>query len=212
MTGYFAKGRGRRYAYYKCFQHHCPTRTKSYPASAAHDELLEFLASESIPHYLATSIVQAIVAAYCETTDQNRTVSERFRAEEEQLKAQLHELISMRTARLVYDDEFVPQRQRLRRRLFEIQASRPQVDEELLSPTEVHELVDVLTDLSATWRSTPIEAKRGFSRLVFPAGYVFQRIRTAERGLLFKTLEASGTPSLNVGSPVIFESIDESNR
>ena len=34
------------------------------------------------------------------------------------------------------------------------------------------------------------EAKRGFGGLLFPAGYVFQRVRTAERGLLFKTFEA----------------------
>ena len=47
-----------------------------------------------------------------------------------------------------------------------------------------------MSDLETAWRTIPVEAKRGFGELLFPAGYVFQQVRTAETGLLFKTFEA----------------------
>ena len=57
MTGYLAQGRRKRYPYYKCFQHDCSTRTKSYAAASVHDEFTHFLRETSIPHYLAMGII-----------------------------------------------------------------------------------------------------------------------------------------------------------
>jgi len=199
MTGYFARGRGRSYPYYKCFQQQCPTRTKSYAAHAIHEEFLEFLDSASIPHYLATGIIQEIVSTYWETTTQIREASERAKEQEGQCKRQLQELISMRTARIISDDEFTHERQHLRRKLFEMQARRLNLEVESLTPTEVRDMVGVLSDLPAAWQLAPIEAKPGFSRLLFPAGYTFQRIRTAEKGLLFSILQGSEDSRSDVG-------------
>lgn len=97
----------------------------------------------------------------------------------------------MRATRLVADDEFMTQREQLRRKLFEIQASRLNDSDGSLTETEVGELTSTLSDLETAWRTMSVEAKRGFGELVFPAGYVFQKVRTAETGLLFKTFDAS---------------------
>lgn len=187
MTGYFAQGRCQRYPYYKCFRRGCPTRTKSYAAASVHDEFSQFLAEVSVPHYLATAIVTQLVSAYWEQTDEIRQATARGKAEAERLNRQLQELISMRAARLVADDEFIAQRQQLRRKLFEIQANRLNNFDESLTESEIGELAKVVSDLNATWWTVPVEAKRGFGNLLLPCGYVFQQVRTAETGLLFKT-------------------------
>ena len=72
-----------------------------------------------------------------------------------------------------------------------MQAIRPGDGDDSLTQTDVRELTAVLSDLHAAWRRFPLQAKRGFGSLLFPSGYVFQRVRTAEKGLLFKTFGAS---------------------
>jgi hypothetical protein len=109
----------------------------------------------------------------------------------DRLKRQLQELISMRAARLVSDDEFAQQREIIRKQLSVLEATR--VEDRCPPPTETElaELSNVLTDLESTWSTLTTEARRGFSDLLLPTGYVFQRVRTAEKGLLFKTFEPS---------------------
>ena len=43
--------------------------------------------------------------------------------------------------------------------------------------------------------------KLDFGRFIFPAGYVFERIRTADRGLLFKGCATSGALNSDVVPP-----------
>ena len=191
MTGYFAQGRSKPYPYYRCFQHSCPTRTISYSASLVHDEFSGFLAETSVPHYLAVGIVAEVASARWDQAEQTRKAAVNKREDAEGLKRQLQELISMRTAKLVTDDEFTAQRDQLKRRLSVIQASSGTNDVSSLTEAEVETLAGTLSGLEATWRLGTLEAKRGFGELLFPAGYVFQRVRTAETGLLFRTIGAS---------------------
>ena len=107
----------------------------------------------------------------------------------------------MRAARLVADDEFIAQREQLRRKLFDIQASCLNDNDASLTENEIGELTGVLSDLETAWRTAPVEAKRGFGQLLLPAGYVFQQVRTAETGLLFKTFEATHSVASNVVRP-----------
>jgi hypothetical protein len=102
------------------------------------------------------------------------------------LKKELQELVSMRAARLISDDEFVSQRETIRTRQFELDADRLGDTDNLLTPTEISDLVTILGDLESAWETLPTDAKRGFGQLVFPAGYTFQKISSAERGLLFR--------------------------
>ena len=190
MTGYFAQGRSRAYPYYKCFRHGCPTRTRSYAAPSVHDEFCQFMTETSVPYYLAVNFMTELVSAYWDGSESIRQGAVRRKEETERLKRQLQELISMRTARLVADDEFATQRNKLRKKLFEIESSCNDSDASL-TESETGELATGLSALESTWRTMSNEAKRGFGSLVFPAGYVFQRVRTAERGLLFKTIAAS---------------------
>lgn len=197
MTGYFAQGRRRRYSYYKCFRQNCPTRTKSYSAAEVHDEFSRFLSDCSIPHYLATSIITQLVSAYWEETEQVRQAAVRRKDEAERLKRQLSELISMRSARLVSDDEFVEQRDRLKRQLFGVRA-KESVEDVYLTVDDIGEAAGVLSDIETGWRQMPREAKHGFVEIALPAGYVFQRVRTAQKGLLFTTFDASDTGASNM--------------
>lgn len=207
MTGYFAQGRRQRYPYYKCFRHGCPTRTKSYGAVSVHDEFSQFLTETSVPHYLAMGIITELVSSHWEKTAKIQQAAHRRKDETERLKRQLQELISMRAARLVADDEFMAQREQLRTKLFEIQASQTNDSDESFTETEIADVVGVLSDLSTAWRKVPIQAKRGFGDLLFPAGYSFQRVRTAEKGLLFKTFRASQGETSNM-VPLIKENLN----
>lgn len=188
MTGYCAKGRCRRYPYYKCFRRGCSTRTKSYAAASIDDEFSQFLSETAVPPYLAMGLITELLKAYWQETDRIREATIRRKEEADGLKRQLQELISMRATRLVADDEFLTQREQLRRKLLELQASGLTHTDESLTEAETGELAGVLSDLETAWRTAPLEGKRGFGNLLFPAGYVFQRVRTAEKGLLFKTV------------------------
>ena len=189
MTGYFAAGRSRPYPYYKCFNRGCATWSKSYPAAEAHEELTRHLADTSIPNELASEIVSALIRTYWEQAEEADRAAIKRRDEVARLNRQLRELVSIRTSSLIDDDEFVAQRRTLKSKLFELQASH--VEEPSLTPADVASLTGALGDLSATWWGLSREAKQGFGRLLFPAGYSFRRVRTAKKGLLFKTFGAS---------------------
>src|SRR5260370_13535507 len=142
--------------------------------------------------------ITQLVSAYWEETEQVRQSAARGKDEIDRMKRQLQELVSMRAARLVADDEFMTQREQLRKKLFELQASRLNDSDASLTETEVGELTGAVSDLETTWRTVPVGAKRGFGVLVFPAGFVFQRVRTAQKGLLFKTFGPSNAGPSNV--------------
>lgn len=187
MTGYFAQGRHQRYPYYKCFRHGCPTRTRSYSASSVHDEFRQILSDASVPSHLAAGIVSDMLTAHLEKTEQSRLAAARQREEIERLKLQLQELVSMRAARLVSNEEFIIQRGRTKKQLFEVQANNVSAGDIFLTDADIKDLTGTLSDLTVAWEAAPLSAKRGFGEVLLPAGYVFRRVRTAEKGLLFKT-------------------------
>lgn len=200
MTGYFAKGKRKLYAYYKCFARSCPTRTKSYSAAAVNEEFSGFLTDTAVPHYWAKDIVRELVEAYADSTDHLRLAVTNMQREIETVNRQLHELISMRAARLVTDEEFAVQSEQFRRVRSQLQARMSSVQPSL-SEQELGQLGETLADLQATWHSLPPLAKRGFGELLFPAGYVFRRVRTTEKGLLFRTFDPNNDRESNVADP-----------
>lgn len=178
MTATFCRGSTKRYAYYQCFRRNCPTRTRSYPAAAVHDEFFESLAHMSVPRYLSTSLVSHILSAYSTTAGEIRKAVLRRKAVESDLQRQLDELISMRAAKLLSDEEFVSQRARFQKRLYALRAEEQLNDENHLTEDDARSLVESLADLDGLWRASPLAAKRAFTEVLFPAGYVYQRIRT----------------------------------
>jgi DNA invertase Pin-like site-specific DNA recombinase len=193
MTGYFAQGRSQRYPYYKCFRHSCSTRSKSYSAAVVHEEFATFLSDLSTPQYLETTLVSALLSVDLEQTEQVRQADSRAKDDAARVKSELKELLSMRAAKLISDSEFIDQRNHLRNKLSVLEGEAPDSTPQL-SPNEAKELSNALSDLDSIWRSTQKEAQRGFGELVLPAGYVFQKVRTAEKGLLFCTSMPSEHP------------------
>lgn len=200
MTGYFAQGRTRPYPYYKCFRRACPTRTKSYPALAVHDEFRLFLAELSVPDASVASVVANVVGAHSEKTEQTRVGLARRKDEAERIRNQLQELISMRAARLVSDDDFLMQQERLQRQLFSMRAADYQDDGASLTGADISDLTGVLADLNVAWQRVPNSARRGFGQLVLPVGFVFRRVRTAEKGLLLSTFGLSDAHQSNMAA------------
>jgi hypothetical protein len=191
MTGYFAHGRHQRYPYYRCFRRWCPTRPKSYPASNVHDEFSQYLAETTLPHYLARAFVTQLVGAQGESVEQRRRTAAGRHDEKQSCERDLQELIGMRTARLIGDEEFIAQRAHLRARIRQLESKREDDNAPFLTELDLHELSSTVTDLEAAWRQMPPGARRGFENLMFPVGYTFQKIRTAEKGLLFSTFPHS---------------------
>jgi type IV secretory pathway TraG/TraD family ATPase VirD4 len=109
-----------------------------------------FLAELSLPPYLAPSIATAFISAFWETTEHRQQATKHRKDNTARVRAQLRELISMRTAKLVSDDEFVAQREHFRRQLVTFQTKNEQ---EPLTEVETAELIRVLSDVVATWRT-----------------------------------------------------------
>jgi hypothetical protein len=179
----------------------CPPR-KSYDAASVHDEFSQFLAGASIPYYLATAILTEVISAHSERMDGVRSGWAGRQERVQSLKAQLRELVLMRTAHLVSDDEFVEQRDDLRQQLIELQASEVAEVEPSLTTEQVSELACALSDLQAMWELTPTPHKRGLGELFLPVGYVFRQIRTPEKGLLLTTLDAFQDDSSHLAAHV----------
>jgi len=107
-------------------------------------------------------------------------------ARRQSVDEQLRELISMRTSKLITDAEFVIERDRIRRQLRQHEGTSVSSLDSWLTDTDEQELVQAFEDVYGLWEATPTPFKRGFEELMFPAGYVFREIRTADRGLLFR--------------------------
>ena len=104
----------------------------------------------------------------------------------------------MRAARLVSDDDFLMQQERLQRQLFRVRAADYQDDGASLTGADISDLTGALADLNVAWQRVPNLARRGFGQVVLPAGFVFRRVRTAEKGLLLSTFGLSDDGASNV--------------
>lgn len=152
----------------------------------------------SIPARDVKLIAEWLISEAREAAKENTGIAAKKRTEMVRINQQLRELIAMRTARLISDDEFVSQREGLRGELQALQASDFKDAVQILSTAEANELAGSLLNLNRLWQTMPVSARHALRECIFPSGYVFQRIRTAETGLLFKTFQGLPGPQSDV--------------
>jgi hypothetical protein len=189
FTASFARGKCRTYAYYHCSRRGCPTRTRNYPRETVHAEFVGFLADASIPTTLAEPIVDQVLIESDQRSQDANLRRQRHVDEIRRLERQLQELIAMRSQALVTNSEFCRQRDLIREDISAAEANTESVA--TLTEQEAADLVDGLSNLHEVWTSAPLVERRGLNQLLLPIGYVFQRIRTAEKGLLLTTFGRS---------------------
>ncbi len=93
----------------------------------------------------------------------------------------------MRAQGLITDEEFLAQKSTLteRRTGLENRTAPERVSAEEIRQN-VAGIIQPLTQLRTTWHELPGPFRRRFERFLLPAGFVNQKIRTAELGLLFR--------------------------
>jgi hypothetical protein len=104
----------------------------------------------------------------------------------------------MRSSRLISDDDFIVQRDILKRQLAETSAAPAHAPTENLSDCDVSELMSALTNLESTRRIVPLNARRAFTEAIVPSGYVLDGVRTASKGLLINTFGPNDDPSSHI--------------
>jgi site-specific DNA recombinase len=191
LTGSFAKGRSHRYPYYHCFNRQC-LRRRSYPAPPIHEEFEAFLGTIA-PKPELLERVAALVLRIAEERRSLRTKSGAQRANAlRRLKREGEELVRMRAQGLITDEEFMAHKAALRDRQT---AMLGRTQETELNPADLsrdlEEIKDPLYKLPDTWRTIDTSRRLRFERLILPAGFVNERIRTAELGLLFRVFGQS---------------------
>jgi site-specific DNA recombinase len=195
LTASWTKGSHARYAYYSCNQRACSRFKKSLPAKTVHDEFLAFLPDLTLPTGVTAATVEDLHDRALEQTNLSRAGAMLRHERLRDLENQVQELIAMRTSHMLSDGEFLSQRDTLRRNMMKLQAKEHEERFQPLSQPEASGLVDGFTDFPGLWVDLPPVERQAFGRLLFPMGYVYQQIRTTERGLLFRVLEGYGDAS-----------------
>jgi hypothetical protein len=129
----------------------------------------------------------------------NNKVNERRAVDERRVKDQQQQLIRMRMDQLITDHEFVVQRSLLATRLAELEkgvSSNEQSLESVLKDLDA--VCGQLANLGGAWDGIATDLKKRFQQLALPTGYIFGRIRTAQKGRLFSFLEAFDTPKASL--------------
>jgi DNA invertase Pin-like site-specific DNA recombinase len=196
MTASFAKGRCQYYPYYHCFRARCATRTKNYPLDAVHEEFEQFLADASLPRPMGRAIVDQLQALLANQTATAAAEEQKRREEVRRHERQLQELIVIRADRLISDEEFASQRDRVRQALQEVNSRG--VARLSLFDHDLERVVARFADLRETWHATAPGDRQVLGELLLPVGYVFRRIRTAEKGLLINVFNGSRDGDANV--------------
>jgi hypothetical protein len=188
MTSGFSRGRSKRYAYYCCRNAGCRSRA-SLPLDSVHSEFTEFLDRIGLKPEVLRALGDAIVTVAHQRRVQVSMEQSRVRADLDRLDRQRKELIRMRAAGLITDQEFLAQRSILadRRMAIEARTDPEQIDAESVR-SDLHEIEKPVAELRITWQALLPAFQRRFNRMVLPVGYVNGRIGTAERALLFSTL------------------------
>ena len=190
LTAAWSRGRNRRYPYYLCFQRVCPARKRGYRAEIVHSEFSSALALTSLPKEVTGVAVEVLQAVTAERM-RGATAAQPPRKElQGALQRQLSELLTLRTSRLISDEEFTKHRAQIATQLQEAQVD----DNNVLVPLSGQQascLVASLGDLDALWSTLPLDQRQAFGQCLFPAGYVFGQVRTAEKGLLIRVLGPS---------------------
>lgn len=180
-------------------------RDVSIPATEIHQEFTDFLQRIAPRPILLTEIGQRIIQQFADEKAKASAHQKGRRERARQIDTQNAELIAMRAQRLITDEEFFAQKQRLRSQLSALQR---QIEESEFSPELDTDLADIktpLADLAKTWeslRATPVLQR--FQRLILPGGFVVRKIGTADLGLLFTLIRTlAGQDAGSVHSPCI---------
>ncbi|MGC1685730.1 MAG: hypothetical protein WA734_08935, partial [Candidatus Acidiferrales bacterium] len=118
-----------------------------------------------------------------------KTRNSRHEIELGRLNRQVQELIGMRTDGLVTDQEFLMQKSLLSERRIALESAPiPERINHAEVRTQLGDITEPLSQLRETWETLPDAIRRRFDRLILPVGFVNGESRTAELGLLFRTL------------------------
>src|SRR2546426_1167574 len=200
FTGGFSRGRSQRYPYYNCGNIKCKPR-KSYPVEDLHDEFAAFLEGIAAKPELMGKLGELLIQAAERRGACTRAPKSRQESELKRLNSQVKELISMRSQKLITDQEFLAQKSILSERQIALEST---ATPDRVNPDRVREqlgmIAEPLAQLKETWLVLPEPFRRRFERLVLPVGFVNGQSRTAELGLLFRALgdlaegDANGVP------------------
>jgi DNA invertase Pin-like site-specific DNA recombinase len=193
MTSEFSQGRTRRYAYYLCLNKSCDNRGHCYAAPDLHEEFATFLDQVAPQLELVRALGEKIVRDVEADGAARELRRKRQRERVGNLDDELHELVRMRTQRLITDQEFAAQRQLITGQRNVVEARD---NSGAITAAEIREdlgkILAPLTQLKATWRVLAPAARIRFERWLLPAGFVNGRIQTAELGQFFSALGGSG--------------------
>jgi hypothetical protein len=158
-----------------------------------HDEFEAYLAEPVVRPEFVSAVLQAVVDAWMSRRQQEAVKKKERCNETARLQAALNELISLRTSRLLTDEEFISQRERLRGELTELQDDVHQDDRVTpLEPEDSRIFMKWMSDLGSLWAVLPVEGRHAFVTSVFRDGYVFQCSRTTKPSLLYRVFSGSG--------------------
>jgi site-specific DNA recombinase len=198
LTGSFTKGRSRYYPYYHCTKFGCDR--KSFAAETLHVEFGAFLDSIAPRPELVGKLGEFIVRAAEERQSTAKSQNARSREELSRVKKQVQELIGMRAAGLITDEEFMAQKRVFveRQAAIERRIAQAPVDLDNLRK-ELAEISEPLTRLRLSWETMQNPYRCRFQRMVLPVGFVNGKARTAELGLLFQAFRGfAGAESVGV--------------
>ncbi|MGO9010644.1 MAG: recombinase family protein [Bryobacteraceae bacterium] len=197
MTGSFSRGRSRRYPYYRCYSN-CRTAI-SFPAAPIHQEFGEFLdrqrARPELIERLGDAILQAAEGRRAAAKDKQA----RLEREVAELTRQIQELVAMRAAGLIDDQEFATQKRALadRRASFDIRRNLDPFNPKAVR-RDIDRIKGPLSEPRETWRRLTPPLQGRFQRAILPGGFVNGRIGTAEKALIFSTFDELNTYKTNL--------------
>lgn len=201
LTGSFSRGRSNLYPYYHCFRRNCDNRG-NYPLAEVHREFARFLDATSADRH-SFAHLREYVYKVCESwAGTSEALQEKRTAETKRAHEQLQQLIRMKMEELITDDEFRTQRLLLAGRLAELEGGAPESEAQ---PESVMNDLDTicapLMHLADAWETVPTNFKRRFQHITLPAGYVFGRVGTAQKGRLLSFLESPDGANTNLVPP-----------
>jgi hypothetical protein len=190
LTGSFSRGRSRTYPYYHCNRQDCDQHGY-YALDEVHKEYAQFLHEVSPNRHALSHLREHIRSIAAEWKTERTTIAEKRIADRQRAEAELQQLIRMKMADLISDDEFRRQRLILSERLT---ADRTGNDNSLADPDSVFRYLDLickpLTRLADTWKAVPIKFQRRFQHIMLPKGYIVGQVGTASKGHILSFFEA----------------------
>jgi site-specific DNA recombinase len=190
LTGSFSRGRSSVYPYYHCFRRDCDNHG-NYPLADVHQEYVRFLKEISADRHSFAHLREYIRKIGKSWVENYQALIERQAAEAKRAQTQLQQLIRMKMEELITDEEFRLQRHILEKRLAALDSGTCETE---AKPESVLNDLDAicapLMHLADAWLAVPIKFQRRFQHLILPAGYVFGRVGTADKGRLLSFLES----------------------